>query len=597
MRYDYGVHMEDEKEESQGSFETIKEKYLDWKSGHLWSARIREYFFLFVLWCGLFYCIFDCFDLFQTEVNSGRYLLSALVQSQAAIVAIVITLSLVAVQLTASAYSPRVIDIFKKNPDMWILLGFYGFSIFYGLFLLKLVKGVEYVFVNQSAEYVFVNQSAIWPNFHPLISLEHGVSMAYWLGAFTFVILIPYMWNIINLLNPSTILDRLTVKITKENLFESNDDPIQPIIDIVHGSIMRYDLATTRFGLKSLTDKIVELIATELAADGDHGAEVEALNNRFCIPVAFAGKLAVSREDEKSTLEVIENLQRFGVSIVKKANKEFVELEGAARQAAMSLGEVGRTAAEKDLEDATRQAAASLGVVGRTAAEKELESAAWQAARSLGILGKAAAVNELNGATWQAARSLESVGKTSAEKELKNVARQAALCLGSVGKTAAEKELKDAAKQAARSLGIVGKTSAKNEAKYATWQAARSLGIIGKAAVVNGLMAVAKRAVRSLEAIGKTAAEKGPKGALRQAALSLIDLGVANLRNGYQESATQAAKSLAELALLNNKIVDKALHEFDSIVKEENEEELTAFQKFEGLYGQEQEKLRAEQQK
>jgi uncharacterized membrane protein len=65
---------------------------------------------------------FKLFDLFQTDANSARYMLSAMVQAQAAIVAIVVTLTLVAVQLTASAYSPRVIRIFRDNPDIWILL-------------------------------------------------------------------------------------------------------------------------------------------------------------------------------------------------------------------------------------------------------------------------------------------------------------------------------------------------------------------------------------------------------------------------------------------------------------------------------------------
>ena len=56
-----------------------------------------------------------CFDDFTIADNSARYLLSALVQSLAAIIAIVVTMTLVAVQLTASAYSPRVIDIFKND--------------------------------------------------------------------------------------------------------------------------------------------------------------------------------------------------------------------------------------------------------------------------------------------------------------------------------------------------------------------------------------------------------------------------------------------------------------------------------------------------
>jgi uncharacterized membrane protein len=72
----------------------------------LWAARIFVYGVLLLLIISVGAILFTHFNLFHTDVNSARYMLSALVQSQAAIVAIVITLTLIAVQLTASAYSP-----------------------------------------------------------------------------------------------------------------------------------------------------------------------------------------------------------------------------------------------------------------------------------------------------------------------------------------------------------------------------------------------------------------------------------------------------------------------------------------------------------
>jgi hypothetical protein len=92
---------------------TIKRKVHDWwmsfESRHLWTARLIVYFTCLagvVLVC---FILFRNFNLFHTDADSARYMLSALVQSQAAIVAIVITLTLIAVQLTASAYSPRLV--------------------------------------------------------------------------------------------------------------------------------------------------------------------------------------------------------------------------------------------------------------------------------------------------------------------------------------------------------------------------------------------------------------------------------------------------------------------------------------------------------
>jgi uncharacterized membrane protein len=116
----------------------MREKVHDWwvsfEFRHLRIARLIVYFTYLAVVILVCFILFRYFNLFHTDAGSARYMLSALVQSQAAIVAIVVTLTLIAVQLTASAYSPRVIDIFKKNPDMWILLGCYGVSIFYGEF-------------------------------------------------------------------------------------------------------------------------------------------------------------------------------------------------------------------------------------------------------------------------------------------------------------------------------------------------------------------------------------------------------------------------------------------------------------------------------
>ena len=59
-------------------------------------------------------CIVPQFDfLFPSiDTDSARNMISALVQSEAAIMAIVVSLSLVAVQLAASVYSIRIIKIF-----------------------------------------------------------------------------------------------------------------------------------------------------------------------------------------------------------------------------------------------------------------------------------------------------------------------------------------------------------------------------------------------------------------------------------------------------------------------------------------------------
>ena len=390
--------MQNRKENFKEFMKTIKEKVRDWKSRHFWITRFFEYILLLGLVTFVIALIFSCFHLVHTEPTSARYMLSALVQSQAAIVAIVVSLTLIAVQHTASAYSPRVIRIFRDNPDMWILLLFYGFSIFYGLLVLKMIRGAE-----DTSQIVISN-----------ISPEAYISYVYALGISTFAILCLYIWNIMGLLTSETIIKRLKIEITKGKILNSEEDPIQPIMDIVHGSIMKYDLETTRVGLKAVTEQVIEII--------DSNDEV-TISGRFCNHLQRVSRLAISREDEESTIEVVKNLENFG-----------------------------KSTAERELEKATSQAVKSLEVVGRAFAEKNLGDATWEEVVSLREIGRAAAENDLEDATWDAAEFLEAVGKIAMEKGLGGAAFEVIESLGSVGQIAAEKGLETATGRVVKAL-------------------------------------------------------------------------------------------------------------------------------------------------
>ncbi len=82
---------------------------------------ILPYVIIFLLVTANMCYLLPYYGILATNEESSRYMLSASVQSEAAIIAIVVTLSLVAVQLTSS-YSRRVTESFSKNPHLWILM-------------------------------------------------------------------------------------------------------------------------------------------------------------------------------------------------------------------------------------------------------------------------------------------------------------------------------------------------------------------------------------------------------------------------------------------------------------------------------------------
>lgn len=201
--------------------------------------------------------IFSFLGYLDIEAESARYLLSTIVQSEATIVAISISLSLVAIQLASSSYSIRMIELLKKYPDFWILLIIYVTAMIYGIGVLILIK----------------------TNSDNTSNLKNHIYVAFSFGVIAFLFLISYMRTTLDLLRPSTMIDMLAKEVTKENILlflegenkyegyniqyyvNRDKDPILPIIDIINSSFRNSDSETAVDGLNAIgyhTNKIFD---------------------------------------------------------------------------------------------------------------------------------------------------------------------------------------------------------------------------------------------------------------------------------------------------------------------------------------------------
>jgi hypothetical protein len=628
--------------------ESINNAY-ERRSNHLWIKIFMYVIIVFIAF--IFTRMLIHFNIFYIESDSAEYLLSALVQSEAAIIGIVITLTFIAVQLIFS-YAPQAVAVaLKKNYDMWLLLIFYAISIFYGLFVLRMIPN-EW---NGSLGQLYF--STLWGS---PVSLEYRICFAYCLGVSAFVAIAPYILNTVYFLKPANIIKILSRDITeykilrhiksveeykKDRTISVKEDPVQPIMSIIHGSVMKYDITTVRCGLEAVIKKAVDIIDIYKYSDDD-----EDIPMYFCDHLERAGRYAMRAGDDESAIEIIGCLKNIAILAIEmpsdkavKIAAQYIEMIGtfaAERRlrfvtcdALASLNEVGTLTAENGLEDATVQvidslgnvgmyaadnkigiaaqdAAKYLGHVGKCAAENELENAAKQAADSLGVVGNYATENKLKYATLEAAFSLRVVGMTAAGNGLEDAAKAAAAALGVVGNAAVEKKLEDAAKAAAESLGVVGKAFAEKRLGDASMQAARSLTSIGTyaienelggvarqvakslknvgiAAVENKLGRVATKAVWTLEHVGKSAAERELEDAVGQTTWSLVDVGISATENRLEEVTEQAARSLAELTILSEELVETAIQWL-----EQEEQDRDALRKFMNIYEHELKKLR-----
>jgi len=276
-------------------------------------------------------------------------------QSQAAIIAIVITVSLVAVQLAASTYSSRVVNIFKTNLDFWFLLGLYAGSIIYDYLILMILNEKTSTF------YIFIS---------------------YWLCASAVLALFPYVLSMINILSPEVIIRKLSDYIdcesqpTEKKVYivgtrslvyyqYPERDPFQPIIDTVRGAFIKGDYETAKIGLRMMTTKVIGIINScnvgkykFIPGKRNPYNPYEGFSEHYCGLLGEIGEFFAER-DEELTLRTILNLGEVAGVITKK-------MLGTERYVIDALGRSGKTSAQKGYQTATEEAMDTIGsIVGR----------------------------------------------------------------------------------------------------------------------------------------------------------------------------------------------------------------------------------------
>ncbi len=205
--------------------------------------------------------IYNIFNLWEnTHIDTARYLLSAIIQSEAAILSLVISITLIGVQFISQKYSTYGTTIFKNNPNLWILLSIYIFSLLFGVFSLKSIYGESMGDISNNLLSLSINDIQIW---------QINIGLILCLEIFLFVTcllsLIPYYWNILTVFIPVNILQYQKFKILSTNPNPGDQDnsdlnsDIISIFDIIRISAKDDDINTMDFGFLQLSKIIQEI--------------------------------------------------------------------------------------------------------------------------------------------------------------------------------------------------------------------------------------------------------------------------------------------------------------------------------------------------
>lgn len=447
------------------------------------------------------------------SIESTRFVLTALVESEATVIAIIITLTLVVLQLTASSYSTRVIDIFEESPSIWMIVGIYIIAIGYGLTVLN---AIDAIYLSGA------------------FNFEISVWIAYFLGIFAFGALIPYLLGALEIMKSSTVIDRFAERITKESILASvqeyekilgrdassigysylysdimrpvidtGDDPVQPIIDIIHSSMMKYDYGTMRYGLEVLEKYMVDMLKED-----QFKKEEEIIAKHIFTHLERVGKLAAGREDDDSAVEVVTTIFMIGNNAMER------ELESVTSEAVNSIKTIGRLAIKREMEDIGVISNDLIGEIGRGAAQSRLDFTTSIAANSLGIIGTEAAKHAQKGleeTVWMAG-ALYEIGRLAIKQRLEQSVSHAVNSMGNMGKYTARNDLPKTAIKIVKYLNELGIVALEEDFSKNTNDVVEYLWEIGRIAIWSELNVMAARSIlkhakESIEDIRKKANE------------------------------------------------------------------------------------------
>ncbi|MFQ5956483.1 MAG: hypothetical protein ACE5KK_01785 [Candidatus Brocadiales bacterium] len=232
------------------------------------SGTEHIFFFCFLCLPAILFCI-GIFKgnvhLYAGDVGDGAnrlYLLSAITQALAAILAILVTLTLITTQLASQTFTPQIVSQRLRDPWFWGAIIIYGFAILWALFAKAELNWLE------NTTY---SSWDIW-----------SVDIALLSTSFAILYLVPFFIATLKSLEPGTFVRRLL----EDSLYDHLDDIMRKSVNEGHVNML---------------EEVLMALAVH-ASDKMQGEPTERAANatRFARQVSDIGKYACRKRDTEA---------------------------------------------------------------------------------------------------------------------------------------------------------------------------------------------------------------------------------------------------------------------------------------------------------
>ncbi|MFY1113222.1 MAG: DUF2254 family protein [Methanosarcinaceae archaeon] len=354
-------------------------KKLHTLTSNLTNNYIFFIFFTIFLLIGSLITYFS-YHLSQGSADSARYFFSSVAQSQAAIIAIVITITLVAVQLSAQTYTPRAIDVFINSKAFWSLLTVYAASIVYDVSVLPLIPPTfSEIPVTGLIDLFSIRQLTL------RTSLDDLILIGLILFILTFLVLFLFIKDIAKQLKPDKIVEKLAKDIDINLLtmtIENGNHEVYmlPLTDICRKSIeLRDDSLALKVvsELKSISETVIDnrnfvkIEKTHKLKEFDKYLSNQDRDIDTQVISHFEGifsDLAYSSLEKGSFIvfdSIMDSLGNIGVNVCKKESNEAISL-------LITLKEMDKIVQEKYSKNDSLRAIRNFKVVSLSSVDNEL---------------------------------------------------------------------------------------------------------------------------------------------------------------------------------------------------------------------------------